>query len=340
MTHFYYGQLKRVHCLVASMMLASTFAMASGGIWMTDYDAALVKAKEEKKDILVNFSGSDWCGWCIKLDKQVFNHDAFQAEAGKTFILVVLDFPNKPENKAKIPEKLQARNRELQKQFGIRGFPSVLLVNSDGDAYARTGYQPGGVEPYLEHLSSLRTEKVVRAEIEAKLDASEGVERAKLLDQLIQATQADLQATMVEQMKEIITLDPDNAEGLKSKYELQTRLLDAKSYKLAMEFDQAEILYAEIIADLKPEGESLQEVYAEWGEIKFRQNDKPALLEYLKKALDAAPESEFAPQLVGMIERFTPKPEAPAETETPTGSPRHTCTPDPPKGPPHAVFTK
>ncbi|MFT5473968.1 MAG: thioredoxin-related protein [Candidatus Promineifilaceae bacterium] len=318
MSHFCYGHLKRVHCLIASMMLASTFAMASGGIWMTDYDAALVKAKEEKKDLLINFSGSDWCGWCIKLDKQVFNEEAFQAQAGKTFILVVLDFPNKPENKAKIPEKLQARNRELQKQFEIRGFPSVLLVNSDGEAYARTGYQAGGVEPYLEHLSSLRNEKVVRAEIEAKLDASEGVERAKLLDQLIQATQANLRATMVGQMNEIIKLDPDNDAGLKNKYELQTRLLDATSYKLAMDFDAAETLYSEIIADLKPEGQSLQQVYMEWGEVKFRLNEKTAILEYLQKALDAAPESEFAPQLKGMIERFTPAPKAPAETETPT----------------------
>jgi thioredoxin-related protein len=307
---------QRTCMTIAAMMLLGTFTMAAGDAWMVDYDAALEEAKQEGKDLLVDFSGSDWCGWCIKLDKEVFSHEAFQAEATNTFVLVMLDFPRKPENKAKISEALQKRNGELKTELGIRGFPSVLLMGSDGKPYARTGYQRGGVDSYLEHLNTLRADKEARDTLRATLKGVAGLERAKLLDELIGATPEDQHATLVDEMKEILVLDAGDEAGLKSKYAFKTRMMDVSEAQSAKEFEKAETMYVAIIEDLKPSGEQLQRLYFQWGEMKFRAKDEPGIVDCLTKALAAAPESNLAPQLKGMIKRFSPE-EDPATEAAP-----------------------
>ena len=303
---------------IAVAMLLGSWALAADDAWMTDYDGAMARATKEGKDLLVDFSGSDWCGWCIKLDKEVFSHEAFQTEASKHFVLVMLDFPRKPENKAKISEALTKRNEELKEAFGVRGFPSVMLVGADGKPYASTGYQRGGVETYLEHLETLRSDKAVRTAIKAKLDGSQGIARAKLLDALIEATPETLHGSLLEEMTEIVNLDADGTAGLKSKYAFKARMMEVSQTQRAGEFDKAEKMYEDIIAKLKPEGEQLQTLYFQWGEIKFRKDDKPGIVEMLTKALEAAPGSDAAPRLKDMLKRFAPKEEeAEAKPATP-----------------------
>ena len=132
-----------------ALLLAPLAAMASEG-WLTDLDAAKKQAAAENKDILIDFTGSDWCGWCIKLDKEVFATDAFKAQ--KDFVLVSLDFPRKKQ----LPADQKAKNDALAQAWGIQGFPTIILANAAGEPYAQTGYQPGGPEKYLAHLAELR----------------------------------------------------------------------------------------------------------------------------------------------------------------------------------------
>lgn len=132
-----------------ALLLTPLAAIGAEG-WLTDFEAAKKKAAAEKKDILVDFTGSDWCGWCIKLDKEVFSTEAFKAQ--KDFVLVALDFPRRKE----IPADQKAKNEALMRQWGVRGFPTIILTNASGEAYARTGYQAGGPEKYLPHLAELR----------------------------------------------------------------------------------------------------------------------------------------------------------------------------------------
>lgn len=122
--------------------------------WFDDFDAAAAAAKEQGKDLLVDFTGSDWCGWCIKLHDEVFQHDTWMESAQKDYILVALDFPRAEEIKAKVPNP--ERNEELQAKYGVRGFPTILMMTADGEVYGRTGYQAGGPEKYLEHMQELR----------------------------------------------------------------------------------------------------------------------------------------------------------------------------------------
>ncbi|MCA9321120.1 MAG: thioredoxin family protein [Planctomycetes bacterium] len=121
--------------------------------WFADYDKAVAAATAAKKDLLVDFTGSDWCGWCIKLDKEVFAHEAFLSAASEKFILVALDFPRGDEAKAKVPNP--DRNQELSQKYGVQGFPSILLITPQGEVYGKTGYQEGGPEAYVKHLEEI-----------------------------------------------------------------------------------------------------------------------------------------------------------------------------------------
>ncbi len=126
--------------------------------WFTDFEKAKQTAGAEGKDILINFSGSDWCYWCKKLDKEVFSKQEFIRQAGKNFVFAVVDFPNDTSRQS---AELQKQNQVLSEQFAVEGFPTVFLADANGRPYARTGYIEGGVQAYLEHLSDLRNQKIL-----------------------------------------------------------------------------------------------------------------------------------------------------------------------------------
>ena len=144
-------KLTAVAVFLAFSAGASLFA---GDTWLTDFEAAREKAAEEEKPMLLDFNGSDWCGWCIKLKKEVFSQEAFQSYADEELILVDLDFPrNKPQS-----DELKAQNAALAEKYGVRGFPTIILLSPEGEIIAKTGYRPGGAEAYVEHLQELLDE--------------------------------------------------------------------------------------------------------------------------------------------------------------------------------------
>lgn len=131
-------------------------------------------AKAEKKAILVDFTGSDWCGWCIRLKKEVFDQKEFAAVT-KDFVLVELDYPQKK----KQSDEEKAKNKVWAEKFAIEGFPTIMLLDSAGEPFAQTGYQAGGPVKYLAHLAELlktNTAEGRKAFAQAKKD--EGLSRA------------------------------------------------------------------------------------------------------------------------------------------------------------------
>ncbi len=137
---------------VTGLLAASgTLQAGEGGPWLTDFEATKRQAAEQKRPILADFSGSDWCGWCIRLEKEVFSQKAFQNYAATNLVLFLADFPaRKPQ-----PDAEAAQNKKLAATYGIEGYPTVLLLNSEGKELARTGYQRGGAEAYVEHVKTL-----------------------------------------------------------------------------------------------------------------------------------------------------------------------------------------
>lgn len=132
--------------LLSALVLASSSLFANDA-WQTNYKAALEQSAKESRPVLINFTGSDWCGWCIKMQKDTFSQQAFKDFAEKNLILLELDFPKgKPQS-----ADLQAQNDELQKKYGVRGFPTLVLLNSKGKEVARNpGYLAGGPSALIE----------------------------------------------------------------------------------------------------------------------------------------------------------------------------------------------
>ncbi len=123
--------------------------------WLTDFAAATKLATEKNLPILVDFSGSDWCGWCIKLDNEVFSKDEFAKYAKDNLVLFMADFPRR----TKLAPELSKQNQELMQRYGVRGFPTVLVLDAAGKQIGRTGYQPGGPEKYIEHIKEILAKK-------------------------------------------------------------------------------------------------------------------------------------------------------------------------------------
>ena len=119
--------------------------------WETDLEVAKKRAKDEDKVILADFTGSDWCGWCIKLKKEVFDKPEFKEYAKKHLVMLELDFPHEK----RLPAKEKEQNEKLSQEFKVEGFPTILLMNAKGKEVGRTGYQDGGPEKYVEHLKGL-----------------------------------------------------------------------------------------------------------------------------------------------------------------------------------------
>lgn len=187
------------------------------GPWLTDFKKAVAQAKAEGKDILMDFTGSDWCGWCIRLNQEVFSKDEFIKYAPQRFVLLELDFPR---GEGKISDETRQQNEELQAKFQVEGFPSIVLADSQGRPYAMTGYQQGGPAAYVPHLEELRKVRVTRDELLAKAGKAQGVERAKLLDEALDSIPPNL--TMVAYrsvVDDIIKLDANNEAGLKDEYQ-------------------------------------------------------------------------------------------------------------------------
>ena len=138
-------------CAALALGAFARVGCAAEGLWQTDFKAAQAKAKEEKKYLLVDFTGSDWCGWCIKLHNEVFDKEPFKTEAPKQFVLVELDFPQREGT----VRRLKKQNKELAEKYKIEGFPTVLMLDAEGQVIARTGYREGGPEEYLKQLAEL-----------------------------------------------------------------------------------------------------------------------------------------------------------------------------------------
>lgn len=102
---------------------------AKPGHWTMDYDAAVKLAAEKKLPLLLNFTGSDWCGWCKIMDKNVFAGEGWKSYAAENAVLVTIDFPKK---KDIVPEKYVERNNKLKEQFKVGGFPTYMIIDSDG----------------------------------------------------------------------------------------------------------------------------------------------------------------------------------------------------------------
>lgn len=149
--------MQKLIALFASLIVISAFSLnavvtnQSKINWITNYQDAVTQSKSSSKPILLLFTGSDWCSWCHKLEGEVFNTDEFYRAAGDKFIFVLLDFPMS----GSLPGNITSQNKELQKRYGVNGFPTVVILDSNQNKIGTTGYRAGGGKQYADHLSDI-----------------------------------------------------------------------------------------------------------------------------------------------------------------------------------------
>lgn len=139
--------------IVAMLLFAGSYAAeAQELVWETNVTKAMAISNETKKPLLLFFTGSDWCGWCIRLQKEVLKTPEFALWAKENVVLVELDFPRRT---PQTPE-IKKQNEELQMAFGIQGFPTIILANAttkggkvNFEGIGSTGYVAGGPTAWL-----------------------------------------------------------------------------------------------------------------------------------------------------------------------------------------------
>ena len=132
---------------IAAVLAATALAATSTPQGFTDnLDEALKSAKANKRYVVAVFSGSDWCGWCKKLEKEILSTETFRKGAVGRYELVCID---NPRNKDLLSEHGKKNNSELTSKYDIHGFPTVLILDADGKKVAEMGYDAGGPEKYL-----------------------------------------------------------------------------------------------------------------------------------------------------------------------------------------------
>lgn len=119
--------------------------------WFTNYNQAVQEAQKTRLPLLLFFTGSDWCGWCKKLQSEVFASPDFAQAAGRSFIFVDVDFPMNQ----KLPAELAQQNAQLKQKYGITGYPTVVILDSNQNFVAETGYRPGGGKAFAQYLQQL-----------------------------------------------------------------------------------------------------------------------------------------------------------------------------------------
>jgi len=128
-------------------MISTSFAKVPKG-WETNVEEAIALAKKEKKSVMLEFTGSDWCPPCIMMSKKVFSKEEFLKQASEKFVLVHLDFPNGD------PE-LKKKNEPYAEKYEIEGFPTVVLLDSEGKEFTRFfASQYPDIDLFLSHLET------------------------------------------------------------------------------------------------------------------------------------------------------------------------------------------
>lgn len=173
--------------------------------WETDIDAALARAQDEDKAVLVDFTGSDWCTWCIKLRKDVLDTPAFTEYAQDRFVLLEVDVP---QDAARVGGEAKAEaNRQLCEKFNVRGFPTLMVMSAEGIPLARlAGYRRmPALQPKLN--AALEVNKALRA-----ARPMQGLRKAQALMDVYAQLDPQEGAVLLTQ---IAACDPDNVTQIR-----------------------------------------------------------------------------------------------------------------------------
>jgi thioredoxin-related protein len=139
--------------LITIIIVLSSFVSIYAQNWQTDLETAQKMSKENHQNIILVFSGSDWCAPCMKLENEIWSSDEFKTYSKDHFILLKADFPRRKQNK--LSKEQQEKNNQLAETYNLQGyFPLVVVLDSEGKVLGKTGYKKATPKEYIDILSS------------------------------------------------------------------------------------------------------------------------------------------------------------------------------------------
>lgn len=186
--------------------LAAMVVPSFAAEWLTDLAAAKEQAAQNGKAILVNFTGSDWCGYCIRMRKDVLEQPEFAAYAADKFVLLEVDLPRAP-----IPAEVREQRMNLCRKYEVTGFPTIMVLNAAGEVLG--GFN--GARPDVNAVIPLLDEASERGQQLAHAREYEGVERAKALFDIYNDFPSNFKAARLALQQEIAQYDPQDSLGIR-----------------------------------------------------------------------------------------------------------------------------
>ncbi|MHC4506937.1 MAG: thioredoxin family protein [Planctomycetota bacterium] len=219
---------------------------ATVGKWTMDIDAAKALAKEKKLPVLLNFTGSDWCGWCKLMDRNVFTKQQWKDYAGDNLVMVFIDFPK---GAGLVPQKYVARNAKLKDEYGVEGFPTFVVLDDDAEtvlAKLGAGRDKTPKSFIAEFASATRYSTRSVAVFTKSLSPAKRLEYMKIVDQMAKNRRlVQVEKALIEQAQtRVKDLDLKVAMLKRSATEFRASLLGPEKldqYKqLRSDFDAAQ----------------------------------------------------------------------------------------------------
>ena len=207
------GMFRKIICVA---MALAALVPAWAAEWMTDLEAAKAKAAAENKAVLVDFTGSDWCGWCIRLRKQVLDTPAFEQYARDKFVLLEVDVPQNPA----FDKTLRERNEALCKQYDVQGFPTIMVLTPQGDVVG--GF--GGFKPSVEAAAKPLDAALDTAALLRKAETQQGAEKLATLAEAYKSMPEDMQQRAGALLQRIAALDPQDSTGIIRKQRVRQQM--------------------------------------------------------------------------------------------------------------------
>ncbi len=306
-------------CAAAALGFGLDSAIAGGEGWTHDYEAAKKEAATGKKDLLLDFTGSDWCPPCIALSSKILSTEEFRTLTKDKFVLVELDFPK---DKSKISEETAKQNGELLTKYAIEAYPTIFLCDAAGRPYAKTGFRPDEPKDYVTHLDELRGKKESFDKTLADATKQEGTERAEALIAALDTLElgeiaiGEFYGDVVNQIK---AADPKDETGYAKKIDAAQKFavfdkaLRAFHEAEEPDWDAAMKLVDKTLAEKTFEGEKKQMVLLAKASILATTNKFDDAIKLVDDARAAAPGSQLAKQMDGFKKRLEEAKSAPKE---------------------------
>lgn len=264
--------------------------------WITDFEAAKTLAEKGRKSIMLLFSGDEWDDNTSKnLKESVLNTDAFIKKAGKKFVLVNLDIPLDEEG---MSEEELDKLYVLAATYAIERTPTIVLLDKEGASYGSiTDMQVmTSADELFKSIDAIENNKKKIASLTKKIAVSKGIQKVKYIDEMFEASDLNGRESMIDYIREIPELDPSNKTGVLGKYMLYLAYFDVGSYLQNNQPEEAINCFIKVAIIDSLTAEEKQQAYymAAYLSAYTGQGTKDRILDYLKKAIDMAPDSEAA----------------------------------------------